>query len=70
MIGYRDMTFCPFYKDCKSAHMCHRPLTPQVRKEAEKCGLPMSMFASKPSCWSLKVTDSTPNESQEGLMCH
>ena len=70
MISYRDMTFCPFYKDCKSADMCSRPLTPKIRDDAKKFGLPLSMYASKPECWSLKVPYSAPNESEEGLMCH
>lgn len=70
MISYRDMTFCPFYKDCKSAHMCSRPLTAKVRDDAEKFGLPLSMYTSKPECWSLKVTECAPSDAQEGLMCH
>jgi len=54
MISYRDMTFCPFYKDCLKAVDCHRPLTPGVRKAAEEWwgepGAPISMFSTKPCC--------------------
>lgn len=64
MIGYKDMTFCPFWKDCKSAHMCGRPLTEEVKKAADKFGLPISMFAARPSCWSLKEPE------EEVVKCH
>lgn len=57
MISYKDMTFCPYYKNCKSADMCHRPLTAKVRQDAEKFGLPLSMYAQKPECWSLKESE-------------
>lgn len=70
MISYRDMTFCPFWKDCKSAYMCHRPLTHEVNLKAKEFGLPVSVFASKPECWSLKVPEGTPNDSQEATTCH
>lgn len=66
MISYRDMTFCPFWKDCKSAYMCHRPLTNEVNLKAKEVGIPVSMFVSKPECWSLKQ----PEVPQEALTCH
>lgn len=55
---YRDMTFCPYYEDCKSAEPngghCTRPLTPEVQKNAEKWwGGPnpmITVFAQKPDC--------------------
>jgi hypothetical protein len=57
MLSYRDMTFCPYWKDCKSADMCHRPLTAKVQQDAERFGMPLSMFAERPACWSLKETE-------------
>ncbi len=54
MLSYRDMTFCPFNKDCNSAHMCPRALTDEVKEKAQRFNLPISMFGSKPGCWSLK----------------
>ena len=57
MSSYRDMTFCPFWKDCKSAYMCHRPLTAEVSLKAKEAGMPISMYAAKPECWSLKITE-------------
>ncbi len=54
MIGYRDMTFCPFYQDCKNAPDCHRPLTPEVREYAAKWwggeDAPICVFMEKPEC--------------------
>lgn len=67
MISYRDMTFCPFWKDCKSAYMCHRPLTHDVSMKAKEVGLPVSMYATKPECWSLKQPT---GGSQEAATCH
>lgn len=55
MISYKDMTFCPYWKDCKSADMCRRPLTAKVKEDADKFGLSVSIFASRPECWSLKT---------------
>lgn len=78
MISYRDMTFCPFYIDCKSAYRCHRPLTSKVRRDAKKAGLPVSMYASPPVCWSPKEPEvqlylfdpeKAPNEPKEATMC-
>ncbi len=54
MIGYRDMTFCPFYADCKNAPDCHRPLTPEVQAAADKWwkggNAPIWVFSEKPEC--------------------
>lgn len=54
MICYRDMTFCPFWRDCAKAADCYRPLTPEVQKAADEWwgedGAPIVLFASPPSC--------------------
>ena len=55
MIGYRDMTFCPFFKQCKKGKKCDRALTDEVKKAAEKWWgdkhAPICMFAEKPECF-------------------
>lgn len=50
MICYRDMTFCPFFGDCKKADVCSRPLTADVVISAQRFGVPISQFAEKPQC--------------------
>lgn len=50
MICYRDMTFCPFFRDCNKANECHRPLTEEVKLDAQAKGLPIAQFSAKPSC--------------------
>jgi len=62
MIAYKDMTFCPFYEDCKKQKACHRPLTPEVKAAADawwksgfpesskRGGAPISMYTGRPSC--------------------
>ena len=56
MISYRDMTFCKFYKTCADAAECPRPLTPEVRADADewwgkgKDKAPICMYTQKPSC--------------------
>ena len=56
MICYRDMTFCTYYKDCMEAGHCDRPLTPEIRIEADawwgQAGAPIAVYAEKPDCWS------------------
>ena len=58
MLCYKDMTFCPFYEDCKQATECHRPLTPEVIKQATEWwggdDAPIAQFAEKPYCWAEK----------------
>ena len=48
---YRDMTFCPFYKDCAKQSDCHRPYTPEVAELAEVHGMPVCLYVNKPGCW-------------------
>lgn len=65
MISYRDMTFCPFNKDCADAKTCPRAYTDEVkRKAAEWWGgadAPVSLFVEKPSCHR-KVDNDTPGD--------
>ena len=49
MICYKDMTFCQFYKECKTP--CYRSLTGDVQKGAKRFKLPLSMFTNKPECF-------------------
>ena len=59
MICYKDMTFCPFFKDC-GVEGCDRCLTDEVREMADKWWgkgkdeAPISQFVSKPDCWEEK----------------
>lgn len=56
MMSYMDMTFCTYYETCSKAKTCFRPLTPEVRKQADKWwgagkdGAPIAIFSEKPSC--------------------
>lgn len=56
MISYRDMTFCPFWRDCAKAVGCARPLTVDVERAAERWwgskDAPIAQFCSKPNCHS------------------
>jgi len=54
MISYKDMTFCSYYKEC-SGKDCVRALTPKVKADAKKFGLPISQFLGKPDCKFLSV---------------
>jgi len=56
MVCYRDMTFCNFYKNCKSAEDCHRPLTEEVMFRASIAEIPICQFADKPECHIEKTT--------------
>jgi len=49
MICYKDMTYCPFYKEC--AVICDRALTPEIREEAAVFGLAICMFTAEPDCF-------------------
>lgn len=56
LICFRDMTFCPFNKDCAGAKDCGRALTAEVEAAAKRWWAdisgepPIAVFASKPSC--------------------
>lgn len=44
------MTFCPFWRDCRNAAGCQRPLTELVEKKADKLGYAIARFAENPTC--------------------
>ena len=50
-----DRSFCPFYQECwhctEGPEGCARALTPLIRMQAEKAGLPICQFTSKPECF-------------------
>jgi hypothetical protein len=50
MIVYRDRTFCPFHESCKSGKDCSIALNDDVKRGAEKIGLPISKYTEKPKC--------------------
>ena len=56
---YKDMTFCPFYEDCRDAIECTRPLTPKIRDDAKRWwgneNAPIAVFAEKPDCFRQKI---------------
>lgn len=58
MLCYRDMTYCPFYKDCKSGDVCERALNNSVKKNADKWwgkpGAPICRYAERPECFKSK----------------
>jgi len=51
MICYRDMTFCPFWEECKEGETCHRALTKEIQYKADKLSLPICTFVDKPDCF-------------------
>ena len=51
MICYRDMTFCPFWRECRDGFDCHRALLPRDEARAEEKGLAISAYADRPDCW-------------------
>jgi hypothetical protein len=57
MICYRDMTFCPFWENCKNAEDCHRPLTEEVENKAKewwgKEGAPICVYVKEPNCYEV-----------------
>lgn len=48
MICFRDMTFCPYWEKCASGHKCFRALTDNVKEEAMRVNLPISVFKEEP----------------------
>ena len=58
MLSYRDMTFCPFWRNCSSADNCDRKLTEDVKVRAGVAGLDISQYCSPPACHcELKMLD-------------
>ena len=57
---YKDMTFCEG-DGCKQFRRCFRALTPKVEDDAERIGLPITLFAN-PKELDCYLTDE-PNQS-------
>ena len=61
MICFRDMTFCDYWRDCKNAPDCHRPLTDKVLADARawwgKDGAPIAVYTEKPECHSAAMEE-------------
>ena len=50
-ISYRDMTFCPYWDECKDGGTCGRASTPEVERKADESGLPICWYAERPECF-------------------
>jgi len=55
MIGYKDITYCPFWNECSGGKECPRALTKEVMEAATKWwgseDAPISMYMDKPHCF-------------------
>lgn len=70
---YKDMTFCSYYKDCKNAVRCHRPLTPEAKAAAEAWGGPgalIAQYAAKPDCHESAVSTGISEDTNATLAIH
>ena len=58
MLCYRDMTFCPYYKNCKNGKVCDRALNVDVIENAKKWwendDVPICQYSKKPDCFKNK----------------
>lgn len=54
MIGYRDMTFCEYWKKCKKGDKCNRALTKDVIYNSKKSPFPIAKYREKPKCFISK----------------
>ena len=55
MLCFRDMTFCPFWRDCADGSACDRALTPKVFDQADRWWggpeAPICEFVERPDCY-------------------
>lgn len=51
MICYRDKTFCNSFIICKNGYNCNRALTAEIREQALKSGLHLSVYIDLPECF-------------------
>ena len=60
MMCFRDMTFCPFHKDCAESKDCGRAETEDVIKEATEWwggpDFPICVYSAKPDCHKKEET--------------
>lgn len=58
MMYYSDMTFCPFYRECRDGEQCPRKLDKKVRDDAKKWAqsdeAPIAQYTDKPWCFREK----------------
>jgi len=58
MIGYRDTTFCPHWKECKSGVDCPKALTDEIKESAKlwwgSCDAPIAIYIDKPKCFEME----------------
>lgn len=61
MIGFRDMTYCPYYTECINGFTCERALTPVIKAAASKWwggkDAPIVIYADKPKCFKQWVKE-------------
>ena len=61
MLCFKDMTFCPFWKECKDGKTCDRALTGKVWDSAERWWggdrPPVAVFAEHPDCFVEKESE-------------
>lgn len=66
MLCFRDRTYCDHFRDCAKADTCSRPLTDQVKADAQQwwgdCTAPIAVFAEQPDCHVKKEDDGAPAE--------
>lgn len=48
MMCYKDITFCPFYTECRDGENCPRKLTEEVQRAADAIKLPTAQFVGRP----------------------
>jgi hypothetical protein len=59
MVCYRDMTFCPFYKECNKGNECDIAYTDEVKAGANKWwgedNAPVALHRAEPVCFYPKT---------------
>lgn len=56
MMCYRDMTFCPYWRECQKGEKCKRALTPDVEFEAGRLPIRIAKYLDTPTCFSGKAS--------------
>lgn len=54
MICYKDMTFCPYFRECIDGDECFRALHDDIIQECTRLGLSISQFIEKPECFNIE----------------
>lgn len=60
MVRFKDMTFCPFWEECKDGEKCDRALTDRVREQASEWWsgfmsddpAPIACYTERPRCFT------------------